>query len=423
MKQPEKTFLPAGFRKLDATARAEAVRRIFAIPEDEWKGISCASEQLELLDVMVESAIGCVPFPLGLADGFLIDGVEVLVPMAAEEPSIVSAASYAAHLIRDDGGFTTWASEPLMTGQVFLESVSAHGEQSLKNSGAELRQALEAPLASLSARGGGFRSFQVTRLPSGRVRVDLVIDVRDALGANRLNTTAEGLRPLLERIGGGHVLMAILTNAATQRLAGARFSIPIDRLAHGLPAGMSAEVAARRVAAASEVAQEDPTRAVTHNKGIMNGIASLALATMNDTRAVEAAAHLWAARDGHYRGLSRFTTNDGKLTGEIELPLPMASAGGSVDFHPAARASMRILGNPDAVRLSRIAAAVGLAQNLAAVFAIVTHGIQKGHMKYHSARLAYQAGARGADVRRLAERLSSAGTMDLASATNLLKSL
>ncbi|HUJ75278.1 MAG TPA: hydroxymethylglutaryl-CoA reductase, degradative [bacterium] len=423
MDQADRGRLPAGFRKLDAAARREALRGAFAIPEEEWAGISCTAEQLELVDVMVESSVGCLPFPLGVAQGFLIDGEEVLVPLAVEEPSVVTAASYAAHLVRDDGGFTTWASEPLMTAQIFLESVSARGEESLKGCGADLRAALEAPLASLAARGGGFRSFTVNRLPSGVVKVDLVIDVRDALGANRLNTAAEGVRPLLERASGGRSLMAILSNASSQRLAGARFSIPVDRLAHGLPAGMSAGEAARRVAAASVIAQEDPSRAVTHNKGIMNGIASLALATMNDTRAVEAAAHLWAARDGQYRGLSSFAADGRRLTGEIEMPIALATAGGSVEFHPGARACLRILGNPDARRLSRIAAALGLAQNFAALLALVTHGIQKGHMKYHAARLAYLAGARGADVRRLAGKLSAAGSLDLASARKLLKSL
>ncbi len=423
MEESGKGRLPAGFRKLRTDARREALRRTFAIPPDEWAGISCAPEQLELLDVMVESTVGCLPLPLGVAQGFLIDGEEVTVPMAVEEPSVITAASYAAHLVREDGGFVTWASEPLMTAQVFLESVTAHGEQALLGCEPLVRQALESPLASLARRGGGYRSFQVARLPSGPVRVDLVIDVRDALGANRLNSAAESVRPLLEKVSGGRVLMAILSNAASQRLAGARFTVPVERLGHGLPAGMSGQEAARRVAAASLVAREDPSRAVTHNKGIMNGIASLALATLNDARAVEAAAHLWAARDGQYRGLSQFETDGRHLTGEIELPVPLASVGGSVEFHPAGRACMRILGNPDSRRLSRIAAALGLAQNFAAVLALVTHGIQKGHMKYHAARLAFLAGARGAEVRELAERLSAAGSLDLASARTLLGSL
>lgn len=415
--------LPAGFRRLDMGARREALRSAFVLSDDEWAGISCAPELHELLDVMVESAVGCIPLPLGIANGFLIDGEQLAIPMAVEEPSVITAASFAAMLVREDGGFQTWASEPLMTAQVFLEGVTAQGEKALSECGGELRQALAAPLASLSQRGGGYKEFRTARLPSGVVRVDLVIDARDAMGANRLNTAAESVRPLLERVSSGRSLMAILTNAASQRLAGARFSVPVDRLAYGLPAGMTGQEAARRIAAASVVAQEDPERAVTHNKGIMNGIASLAQATMNDTRAVEAAAHLWAARDGRYKGLSRYSTDGLALSGEIELPIALACVGGSVDLHPAGRASLRILGNPDARRLSRIAAALGLAQNFAAVLALVTHGIQKGHMKYHAARLAYLAGARGPEARLLAKELASAGTLDLASARALFEDL
>ncbi|HUI73274.1 MAG TPA: hydroxymethylglutaryl-CoA reductase, degradative [Spirochaetia bacterium] len=423
MDEPRIGRLPASFRKLDMGKRRDALRNTFAFSDDEWSSISCAPELLELVDVMVETAVGCVPLPLGIAQGFLIDGIEVSVPMAVEEPSVITAASYAASLVRADGGFATWASDPLMTAQVFLEAVTAHGEQALSQCEADVRQALAGPLESLSRRGGGYRALHVARLPSGVVTVDLVIDVRDAMGANRLNTAAESVRPLLERVSGGRVVMAILSNAASQRLAGARFTIPVERLEHGLPEGMSGQEAARRVAVASNIAQEDPSRAVTHNKGIMNGIASLALATMNDTRAVEAAAHLWAVRDGHYRGLSRYNTDGRTLTGEIELPVALATVGGSIDFHPAGRACKRILGNPDARHLSRIAAAVGLAQNFAAVLALVTHGIQKGHMKYHAARLAYLAGARGAEVRRLAQELSASDHMDAASAGTLLESL
>ena len=423
MKESGMGRLPAGFRKLDLHGRREVIKSAFAFPDDEWAGISCAQHMLELLDAMVESAVGCTPLPLGIAQGFLIDDKEVLIPMAVEEPSVITAASYAAHLVQEDGGFQTWASEPLMVAQVFLESVTQNGEKALANCGPELHQALDGSLISLTQRGGGYRSFRFERLPSGTVRVDLVIDVRDALGANRLNTAAESVRPLLERASGGRSLMAILTNAASQRLARARFSIPIERLSRGLPAGMSCREAARRITAASVIAQEDASRAVTHNKGIMNGISSLALATMNDTRAVEAAAHLWAARDGQYRGLSRYSVDGTSLRGEIELPLALASAGGSIEFHPAARASMRILGSPNAQRLSRIGAALGLAQNFAAVLALVTFGIQKGHMKYHAARVAYTAGARGSEVRRLAERLSTTGSLDVLSARRALKDM
>jgi hydroxymethylglutaryl-CoA reductase len=390
----------------------------------EWDALSATPALLELADVMVESAVGCVPLPLGIADGFLIDGEEVAVPMAVEEPSVIAAASFAARLARKGGGFHTWASAPLMAAQVFLEDVTADGEARLRRGAPEIRGALAAQLASLERRGGGFRDLGVCRLPrSGTVRVEIIIDVRDAMGANRLNTAAELISPLLEGIGGGRVLMAILSNEARDRRAGARVEISFRALEVGLPDGMDGAETARRISAASAIAQEDPSRAVTHNKGIMNGISSLAIATMNDARAIEAAAHSWAARQGHTAGLSAWSVRDGVLAGEIELPLAFATTGGSVGFHPAARASLRILGFPDAPRLSRIAAAVGLAQNFAALRALVTHGIQKGHMRAHAARLAWRVGARGDEVRMLADRLWKEGTQEESDARELLSRL
>jgi hydroxymethylglutaryl-CoA reductase len=411
------TSLP-GFHRRDLQARRDELKRLFAFEAAEWEAVSSA---LEISDVMVESAVGCSPIPLGIAEGFLVDGEELAIPMAVEEPSVIAAATFAARIVRGAGGFHTQASEPIMTAQVFLEDVTPGGEEKLQGCAPRVRDALAGLLASLERRGGGFRDVRITRLPvTGAVRVDVRIDVRDAMGANRLNTAAEHLRPLMEELSGGRVLMAILSNEARDRVAGARCEIPSNTLERLLPPGMGGEEAARRVAAASAVAQEDPSRAVTHNKGIMNGISSLALATMNDTRAIEAAAHAWAARSGRYAGLSTWNVANGHLVGVLEMPLPMATAGGSVGVHPAARASLRILGFPDSRRLSRIAAAVGLAQNFAALLALVTHGIQKGHMRLHAARLAWRAGARGAEVRRLAESLAGMENQDEAAARALL---
>ncbi len=422
--RPSGAPLPLGFRKHDLSARQREVKAAFAIGDEDWEGLSASTTALSIADVMVESAVGCVPVPLGIADGFLIDGEEIAVPMAVEEPSVIAAASFAAWLVRPDGGFTTWASPPLMTAQVFLEEVTEEGERKLAACTARVRSTLAPVLSSLERRGGGFRELRVTRLAgSGTVRADLVIDVRDAMGANRLNTAAERARPVLESESGGRTLMAILTNAAQERLAGARFSIRAERLGFRLPEGMEGAEAAKRVARASALAQEDPSRAVTHNKGIMNGISSLALATMNDTRAVEAAAHAWAARGGQYRGLSTFTVEGDTLSGELELPLALATVGGSVDFHPAGRASLAVLGAPDAPRLSRIAAALGLAQNFAALLALVTTGIQQGHMRFHAARIAYRAGARGQEARRVAASLADAESADIDAARALLARL
>jgi hydroxymethylglutaryl-CoA reductase len=417
------TSLP-GFHRHDLQGRRDELKRLFAFEAEEWDALSAVHSLLEISDAMVESVVGCTPLPLGIAEGFLIDGEDVAVPMAVEEPSVVAAATFAARIVRGAGGFHTTASDPLMTAQVFLEEVTPGGEERLRGCAPRVREALAVHLASLERRGGGFRDVRVARLPvTGAVRVDVLVDVRDAMGANRLNTAAELLRPLMESLSGGRVLMAILSNEARDRVAGARCEIPAANLERFLPPAMSGDEAARRIAAASAVAQEDPSRAVTHNKGIMNGISSLALATMNDTRAVEAAAHAWAARNGRYAGLSTWNVVDGRLAGSLSMPLPMAATGGSVDFHPAARASLRILGFPDAQHLCRIAAAVGLAQNFAALLALVTHGIQRGHMRYHSARLAWRAGARGAEVRRLAESLAAAPSQDEAAARALLARL
>jgi len=417
------TRLP-GFHRHDLQGRRDQLKRSTTFEAEEWDALSATPALLEISNVMVESAVGCIALPLGIAEGFLIDGEDVAVPMAVEEPSVIAAASFAARLAREAGGFRTWASDPLMSAQVFLEQVTSDGEARLRGCASRVQSALAAPLASLELRGGGFRDVRVFRLPkTGAVRVDVLIDVRNALGANRLNTAAEHLRPLLEEMSGGRVLMSILSNEARDRIAGARVELPFEELEIGLPSGMDGEEAARRIAAASAIAQEDPSRAVTHNKGIMNGISSLALATMNDARAVEAAAHAWAARHGRYAGLSTWTAEGGMLKGSLELPLAMATAGGSVDFHPAARASLRILGLPDSPRLSRIAAAVGLAQNFAALRALVTHGIQRGHMRAHAARLAWRVGARGEEVRRLAEVLSKTGTQDEPGARALLARL
>ena len=266
--------------------------------------------------------------------------------------------------------------------------------------------------------------MEVRRLPkSGLLVVDILIDVRNAMGANMLNTAAESIKGALERISGGSVLMAILTNASEDRRAGARFTLPVVKLKRLAPEGMTAVTVAERIVMASQFAQEDPKRAVTHNKGIMNGISSLALATGNDIRAVESAAHSWAARSGQTRGLSTFSMDGDYLKGQLELPLPLGTVGGAISIHPVARTTLKILGNPDAPQLARIAAALGLAQNLAAVLALVTGGIQEGHMKLHANRLAYQAGARGSEVRIIAERLSEAQSYTLARAQQELAML
>ena len=425
-------LLPLRFRRLSLGERRAALEGVFGAEEAEREATYCTPALAELADVMVESAVGSLPVPLGVATGYVVDGEELAVPLATEEPSVVAASSFAARLVAQVGGFTSWAAEPVMTAHVYLEGVSAEREERLRLVEAELESALAGCLRSMRGRGGGFRGMGVLRLPeTGLVRVEIRVDVRDAMGANLLNTAAERARPLLEAESGGRALMCILSNSARHRLAGARFAMPVGNLGFVAPTGVPAPELARRVALASEAAREDPERAVTHNKGIMNGISALALATGNDTRALEAAAHAWACRDGRCRGLSRFTLVAGaagpELRGEIELPLPLGSLGGSVGFHPASSFSLRLLGRPSAARLARIAASCGLAQNLAALLALTGEGIQKGHMRLHAARLAWRAGARGDEIPRLAALLASGlaerGSMDSGEAARLLEEL
>jgi hydroxymethylglutaryl-CoA reductase len=404
--------LPEKFRKLELPVRQLQLRCTYDPPEEEWAAVCPSPDLDDLAEIMVEAAVGSLPVPLGVAAGFLIDGERLDIPMATEEPSVIAAATFAARILRQSGGISTWADESVMTAQVFLEGADARGEGRVREAGERIGKLVDQALPGMKDRGGGYRGLELSRLgESGILAVGLKVDVRDAMGANALNTAAETLKPELERLSGSTAVMCILSNGARDRRAGARFTLPVSKLSAVGPGGMSGQEVARRIVLASRIAEEDQQRAITHNKGIMNGITAVVLATMNDTRAVEAGAHAWAARSGRYQPLSRYRFGEEgeALTGEIELPLAVGSLGGAVGFHPAGRLALRVLGYPDARRLSRITAAVGLAQNLAAVMALVTGGIQRGHMKLHAARLAYQAGARGEEVRRVAEVLAGHG--------------
>ncbi len=425
--------LPRDFRKLSFEERREALRTAILAPKDtgsaglndsgdaDFDEGALGSELLDLSDIMIETAVGYLPVPLGIASGFLIDGYEVAVPMAVEEPSVVAAATFAAHLIAGTGGFATWAGEPRMIAQIFLEKTKREAAQEILRREGEIAEGLTTILASMTRRGGGLRGINVERIEAlGLLRVDITIDVRDSMGANLLNAAAEAAKDRLAAISGGAPVMSILTNEAKERLAGARFEIPLERLRRG---GLDGAEVGRRVALASEIARVDASRAVTHNKGVMNGISALALATGNDTRGIEAAVHRYAARDGAYRGVTRFFVAGASLRGEIEIPLPFAAAGGSVGLHPATAFCLDLLGRPDGPTLARIAAAVGLAQNFAAILALVTDGIQKGHMELHAARIARAAGARSEEIREVARLLAERGRITREGAEHILREL
>ncbi len=418
--------LPEGFRYASIAERRVMLRSAAAaaghpLGDEEEAATGAPAGALDLADLMVESAVGVLPVPVGVAAGFLIDGRELAVPMATEEPSVIAAATHAARLVRRGGGFATSGGLPLATVQVFVDRAAGAAER-VRAAEPEIRERVDAAVPSLVARGGGYRGLRVVPLPaSGVLKVEVDLDARDAMGANKVNTAGEALRPLLERAAaGGTVLMSIVTNAARHNLCTARFSCPEEHLAR---AGRSGAEMAERVVRATAVAGEDPGRAVTHNKGIMNGIAAVALATGNDTRAVEAAAHLHAGRSGTYGPLSAYGRQDGELVGTLSVPIPLGSVGGATSVHPGARFALQVLGNPGARPLARIACAVGLAQNLAALLALVGDGIQRGHLRLHARRLAFQAGARGPEVERIADRIARAGTVDGAAAAVALAEL
>ncbi|MFP3960134.1 MAG: hydroxymethylglutaryl-CoA reductase, degradative [Spirochaetaceae bacterium] len=415
-----RSLLPQNFRKLDVRERHAALSRALGLREEEFED---DASLLDLADVMVESAVGVMPVPLGVATGFLIDGERYDVPMATEEPSVVAAATYAARITARAGGISTEADPPVMTAQIFQRPESTMDELSdaLEAETPRLEAVARGTLARMETRGGGFQALRTERISeAGVMKVEIDVDVRDAMGANLLNTVAEDVQHEITRRCGGTPIMGVLTNAAQQRRVRASFTLPVARLARG---GLSGPEVADRIATASEVADADTGRAITHNKGVMNGITAVALATANDTRGLEAAAHAWAARSGAYRALSTFTVRGGELRGHLELPLVLATVGGAVGFHPYARRSLALLGDPDGSQLSRIAAAVGLAQNLAAIHALVSEGIQRGHMRLHAARVAYKAGARGAQMREIGRLLWEHGDLSEEAARALMREL
>lgn len=346
-----------------------------------------AGLSVEQADSMVENVIGVLGVPLGIATNFIVNGVEILVPMATEEPSVVAAASNAARIARLTGGFQSSSSAPLMQAQIQVVDVEdPHaGRLRVLAERVELMAAGDAQDPTLVSFGGGLRDItaRVVRTSAGaHVVVHLVVDVRDAMGANTVNTMAEALAPRIGELAGGRPLLRILTNKADTRLVRSWVTLDADELG-------GARVVDDMLAAAA-LAEADPYRAATHNKGIMNGITAVALATGNDTRAIEAGAHSHAVGpDGRYTSLSHYENDaEGNLTVSLELPMAVGIVGGATKTHPVARAALQLLGVEGASQLAEIMAAVGLAQNVAALRALATEGIQRGHMALHARSVA-----------------------------------
>jgi len=376
-------------------------------------------------DHMIENAVGIYGLPLGIAQHFLINGREVAVPMVIEEPSVIAGASFMARLARAGGGFTAHADPPEMIGQIQILDVDDPATARLKllEYRDEILDAATKCDCTLEQLGGGARSLEVQVLeqpPIGQFLVlNVVYDVRDAMGANAVNTAMERIAPMVEKISGGRVLLRILSNLADRRLARARCTIPLGELTFE---NFRAETVRDGIIAAWAFAAADPYRAATHNKGIMNGVDAVVIATGNDWRAVEAGAHAYAARSGRYTSLSRWGKDrQGNLVGTLEMPLAVGIIGGATRVHPAARVALKLLGVQSARELAEIIVSVGLAQNLAALRALATEGIQRGHMALHARQVAIAVGAQGEQIERLAQQLIDESNIRLERAEEILK--
>ena len=366
---------------------------------------------LETADGMIENVIGKFEMPFGICGNFQINGRDVLVPMVVEEPSIVAAASFMAKLARECGGFETSSTDPLMRAQVQILGITdPYGaRQSLLKARAEIIELANSRDKILIGLGGGCRDIEVHVFPQSprgaMVVVHLIVDVRDAMGANTVNTMAEAVSPLIEKLTGGTVRLRILSNLADLRLARARVRLTPEVMATKDRDG--AEII-EGILDAYTFAAIDPYRAATHNKGIMNGIDPIIVATGNDWRAIEAGAHAYACRDGRYTSLTHWEKdNSGALVGTIEMPMSVGLVGGATKTHPLARLALKILSVKSAQELGEIAVAVGLAQNMGALRALATEGIQRGHMALHARNIAVVAGASGNEIDIVAKQMAS----------------
>ncbi len=385
-----KTSELSGFYKMSPGERLKIVREFAGLSEEEAELLRrTGALELEQANRMIENVIGTTELPLGMATNFLINGRDYLIPMAIEEPSVVAAASNAAKMVRERGGFNTESTPPIMIGQIQLVDVKNPTEAREK-----ILEAKEQILARANEQdpvlvklGGGARDVEVRVLTTHlgpMTIIHLLVDVRDAMGANVINTMCEAVAPLIEELTGGRVFLRIVSNLATYRLAKARAVFAKEAL--------GGEEVIDGVLQAYAFAAADPYRCATHNKGVMNGVIAVALATANDTRALESGAHAYAAIGGSYKPLTHWErTVDGDLLGRIELPVAVGTIGGATAVHPVAKICRKILGVQTACELGEVMAAVGLAQNLAAMKALATVGIQAGHMKLHARNIATMA--------------------------------
>ena len=416
-----------GFSKKSYQERLELLQAQALLSPDKQASLD-QDEQMSVTvaDQLSENVVGTFSLPYSLVPEVLVNGQEYTVPYVTEEPSVVAAASYASKIIKRAGGFTAQVHERQMIGQVALYQVAnpEQAQEKIASKKSELLELANQAYPSIVKRGGGVRDLHVEQIKGETdfLVVYLHVDTQEAMGANMLNTMLEALKPVLEELSQGQSLMGILSNYATDSLVTASCRIAFRYLSRQKDQGREI---AEKMALASQFAQVDPYRAATHNKGIFNGIDAILIATGNDWRAIEAGAHAFASRDGRYQGLSQWTLDleREELVGEMTLPMPVATKGGSIGLNPRVALSHELLGNPSAKELAQIIVSIGLAQNFAALKALVSTGIQQGHMKLQAKSLALLAGASESEVAPLVERLIADKTFNLETAQRYLENL
>lgn len=399
-----KSSVISGFYKLPPKDRLALIADFASLTAEEVQllGQSC-SLPIDVADHMVENVIGIFPEPMGVAVNFQVNGKDYIIPMATEEPSVIAAASNAAKMVREGGGFKTSSTTPVMIGQIQVVKLpdAAKAQKAVIEAKEQLLKKANEQDPILNQFGGGAKDLDARVIDTTMgpmVIVHLYVDCRDAMGANAVNTMAEAVAPMIEQLTGGHVYLRIISNLAVRRLAKATCVVPKEAL--------GGEDVVEGIAYASAFAAADPYRAATHNKGAMNGIIAVVLATGNDHRAIEAGGHAYAALNGQYSTFSKWTKNaNGDLEGSIELPMAVGLIGGAVKTHPIARIATKILGVKSANEFGEVLAAVGLAQNLAALRALSSEGIQRGHMSLHARNIAVTAGAKGEQIEAVAAQM------------------
>jgi len=414
-----------GFYNLSLAQRLSELAQRGELSAEDLAALSGqAGLTYEQADHMIENVVGVHALPLGIALNFIVNGREVLVPMVIEEPSVVAGASFMAKLARDGGGFIAQADPPEMIGQIQLLCISdmPAARQAIVEQKSRLLAEISELDPVLKRLGGGPRDLEVRLIEDSPIGpflvVHLIYDVRDAMGANAVNTAVERLAPQLETISGGKAHLRILSNLADHRLARAQCTIPLRELAFD---AYPAEDVRDGIISAWAFAVADPYRAATHNKGIMNGVDPVVIATGNDWRAIEAGAHAYAAHSGRYTSLSTWGQDaQGNLVGSLEMPMAVGIVGGATQVHPVARAALKLMRVTTAGQLAEIIVSVGLAQNLAALRALATEGIQRGHMGLHARQVAIAAGAQGEMIEQLAAQMVAEKTVRVDRAKEIL---